>query len=98
MLTRPPYALAAPHIRDTTTKRTKASTAITRRVVGPAKSNSRRWTRKELTWRWCFPPADGGGFTIRTTPDALARPWHAPTTTGFMTFARPTRLGCLALE
>ena len=29
---------AAPHTKATTTKRTKASTAITRRAVGPAKS------------------------------------------------------------
>ena len=39
-------------------ERTKASTAITRRAAGPAKSNSRRWTPKALTLPCYFPRGD----------------------------------------
>jgi uncharacterized protein len=40
--------------------------------------------------------ADWACLPIRTTSHGLPRLWHAHTTTGFTTFARPTPLDCLA--
>ena len=68
-------------------------TAITRRAAGPAKSNSRRWTPKALTLPCCFPRGDWGCLPIPTTTRGSPQPWRAHTTTGFMTFAEPTRPG-----
>src|SRR5215470_12893750 len=84
-----------PH-KVTTTKRTKASTAITLRAGGPVKSNSRRWTPKALTLRCCFPREDWACLPIPTTTHGSPRLWRAHTTTGFMTFAEPIRPACLA--
>ena len=43
-----------------------------------------------------FPTRDWACLPIPTMTHASPRPWRAPTTTGFMTFAEPIRPGCLA--
>ena len=52
-----PNAPQAPPTRVITTKRTRASIAITRSAVGPARFSSRRWMSKVSMSPCCFQPA-----------------------------------------